>query len=76
LTGAHTDEATNTPAFKETAVKIKLLPERGSNPLKSLNPRYSGKPTPQMGVEVERKWKRSDYRMPGAPKLVQIQPHK
>jgi formate dehydrogenase major subunit len=76
LTGSHTDEATNTPAFKETAVKIKLLPERGSNPLKPLNPRHSGKPTPQMGVEVERKWKRSDYRMPGAPKLVQIQPHK
>jgi formate dehydrogenase major subunit len=50
-----------------------VLPEQGSNPLKSLNPRYSGKPTPQMGVEVERKWKRSDYRMPGMEKLVQIQ---
>jgi formate dehydrogenase major subunit len=50
-----------------------VLPDQGSNPLKALNPRYSGKPTPQMSVEVERKWKRSDYRMPGTEKLVQIQ---
>ncbi len=28
LTGSHTDAATNTPAFKETAVKIQLLPEK------------------------------------------------
>ncbi len=32
-----------------------------------------GHPTPQQGVEVERKWKRADYRAPG-PQLVQIQP--
>jgi formate dehydrogenase major subunit len=76
LTGSHADEATNTPAFKETAVKIKVLSEQGSNPLKPLNPRYSGKPTPQMGVEVERKWQRKDYRMPGTEKLVQIQSQK
>jgi formate dehydrogenase major subunit len=73
LTGSHADPATNTPAYKETAVRIKVLPEQGSNPLKPLNPRYSGKPTPQNGVEVERKWKRKDYRMPGSEKLVQIQ---
>jgi len=73
LTGSHTDSATNTPAFKETAVRIKLLPEQGTNPLKPLNFRYSGQPTPQDGVEVERKWKRSDYRKPGTQKLVQIQ---
>ena len=76
LTGSHTDDATNTPAFKETAVKIQILPEKGSNPLKPLNFRYSGKPTPQNGVEVERKWKRKDYRMPGAEPLVQIQTQK
>jgi formate dehydrogenase major subunit len=76
LTGSHADVATNTPAFKETAVRIKLLPEQGSNPLKPLNPRFSGKPTPQTGVEVERKWKRKDYHMPGTEKLVQIQPQK
>jgi formate dehydrogenase major subunit len=73
LTGSHSDPATNTPAYKETAVRIKLLPEQGTNPLRPLNPRYSGKPTPQSGVEVERKWKRKDYRMPGGEKLVQIQ---
>jgi len=73
LTGSHTDSATNTPAFKETAVRIKLLPEQGTNPLKPLNFRYSGQPAPQDGVEVERKWKRSDYRKPGTQKLVQIQ---
>ncbi len=73
LTGSQADLATNTPAFKETAVKIKVLPEQGSNPLQPLNFRYSGKATPQTGVEVERKWKRSDYRMPGTDALVQIQ---
>jgi len=73
LTGSHADAATNTPAYKETAVKIKVLPEKGTNPLKPLNFRYAGKPTPQTGVEVERKWKRSDYRMPGTEELVQIQ---
>ena len=72
LTGSHVDLATATPAYKETAVKIDLLPDQGSNPLKPLNFRYSGNPTPQMGVEVERKWKRSDYHFPGKPKLVEI----
>ena len=76
LTGPHHDAATNTPAYKETAVKLELLPEQGSNPLRQLNFRYSGKPTPQMGVEVERKWKRADYRIPGSPKLVQIRSQK
>jgi len=76
LTGSHADFATNTPAYKETAVNIKVLPERGTNPLKPLNFRYSGKPTPQTGVEVERKWKRKDYRMPGTNGLVQIQPQR
>ena len=52
---------------------IKLLPEKGTNPLKPLNSRFSGNPTPQMGVEVERKWKRKDYHMPGTQNLVQIQ---
>ena len=76
LTGSHTDSATNTPAFKETAVKIQIIPRKGSNPLKALNFRYSGRPMPQDGVEVERKWKRTDYRMPGTRELVQIQTHK
>jgi formate dehydrogenase major subunit len=76
LTGSHVDVDTNTPAYKETSVKMTLLPEQGTNPLRPLNFRYSGKRTPQTGVEVERKWKRKDYRMPGAGTLVQIQPQK
>ena len=73
LTGPHADNATHTPAYKETAVKIEVLPEKGANPLRRLNLRASGKPTPQNGVEVERKWKRADYRTPGTQKLVQIE---
>jgi formate dehydrogenase major subunit len=76
LTGSHADPDTNTPAYKETAVRIKLLPEQGTNPLRPLNFRFSGMPTPQTGVEVERKWKRKDYHMPGTQNLVQIQSHK
>jgi formate dehydrogenase major subunit len=76
LTGSHTDDATNTPAYKETAVKMELLPDKGSNPLMPINFRYNAKPTPQPGVEVERKWKRADYHLPGTNKLVNIQLHK
>ena len=76
LSGPHVDPATDTPAYKETKVRMKVLPEQGSNPLQPINFRFSGKPTPQTGVEVERKWKRSDYRMPGTEALVQIQINK
>jgi formate dehydrogenase major subunit len=75
LTGSHTDVVTHTPAFKETAVHLTVLPEQGANPLPRKNFRY-GHPTPQRGVEVERKWKRSDYYLPGTgkdDKLVQIE---
>ena len=74
LTGAGIDRATHTPAYKETTVQMVPLDEQGANPLPRINFRY-GHPTPQNGVEVERKWQRSDYRLPGtAPddKLVQI----
>ena len=72
LTGDAVDPDTHTPAYKELSVKMKVLPWRGENPLRALNFR-NGQPTPQQGVEVERKWKRADYRMPGlAPDLVQI----
>ncbi len=74
LTGSNTDRATHTPAYKETAVKMKALPWKGSNPLPSLNFRH-GHSTPQRGVEVERKWKRDDYWTPGS-QLVQIQTKK
>jgi formate dehydrogenase major subunit len=64
LTGSHTDPVTHTPAFKDTSVKMRLLPEIGQSPLPKTNHRF-GHPTPQRGVEVERKWKRPDYWMPG-----------
>jgi len=71
LTGSHTDKATHTPAYKETSVQLRVLGEKGDDPLPRTNSRH-GHPTPQSGVEVERKWKREDYRQPGA-QLVQIQ---
>ena len=40
LTSSHTDRATHTPAFKETAVKMTVLPEQGENPLPRQNFRY------------------------------------
>jgi formate dehydrogenase major subunit len=51
-------------------VQLKVLGETGENPLPRTNSRF-GHPTPQHGVEVERKWKRQDYRQPGN-ELVQI----
>ena len=74
LTGNHTDRETHTPAYKEATVQMIPLPEQGESPLPRTNFRF-GHPTPQNGVEVERKWKRSDYRLPGTAaedKLVQI----
>jgi formate dehydrogenase major subunit len=71
LTSSNTDKVTHTPAYKETSVQLKVLSQTGENPLPRTNPRY-GHPTPQMGVEVERKWARSDYHPPGNG-LVQIE---
>ncbi len=74
LTGAHVDRATHTPAYKETAVRLRVLEATGRSPLRAENFR-NGQRTPQGGVEVERKWARSDYYLPGtrnADKLVQI----
>jgi formate dehydrogenase major subunit len=70
LTSSHTDRATHTPAYKETAVRMKVLADAGEAPLPPGNHRF-GHHTPQQGVEVERKWKRPDYRQPGRG-LVQI----
>ena len=71
LTGSHTDPVTNTPAFKEASVRLRVLDEVGESPLPRINSRF-GHPTPQQGVEVERKWRRPDYHFPGNG-LVQIQ---
>jgi len=71
LTSSHTDPVTHTPAFKEVSVHMGVLPEIGDSPLPRTNSRW-GHPTPQRGVEVDRKWQRADYHPPGS-KLVQIQ---
>jgi formate dehydrogenase major subunit len=76
LTSSHTDPVTNTPAYKETSVHMKVLAEVGESPLPRSNSRF-GHPTPQNGVEVERKWKRADYASPGNGNgLVQLQTNK
>jgi formate dehydrogenase major subunit len=73
LTSSITDVVTHTPAYKETSVQMRVLGEKGENPLPKTNSRW-GHPTPQGGVEVERKWKRADYHVPGSGNgLVQIQ---
>ena len=76
LTSSHTDPMTNTPAYKENSVHMKVLAEVGESPLPRINSRF-GHPTPQNGVEVERKWKRPDYAPPGNGNgLVQLQTKK
>ncbi len=74
LTSNHTDPVTNTPAYKETSIHMNVLAEVGESPLPRKNSRF-GHPTPQKGVEVERKWKRPDYAPPGNG-LVQLQTNK
>ena len=74
LTGSMVDRATHTPAYKEVSVKMTIVQKTGPNPLPAENFR-NGHRTPQTGVEVERKWARADYRVPGesaGDKLVQI----
>jgi formate dehydrogenase major subunit len=71
LTSSHTDLVTDTPAFKETSVRMDVLSEVGESPLPRINARF-GSPTPQQGVEVERKWKRDDYRVPGTNRLRMV----
>jgi formate dehydrogenase major subunit len=60
LTSSAGDVRTKTPAYKQTKVAMQVLEKVGKNPLPDHNPR-NRKRFPQNGVEVERKWKRSDY---------------
>lgn len=64
LTGQNKDTLTNTPAYKDTRVRMEVLSDSGPHPLPRTNHRW-GHPTPQRGVEVERKWQRPDYVFPG-----------
>lgn len=74
LTSSHSDAVTHTPAYKETAVRLQVLPEVDESPLPRINSRF-GHPTPQRGVQIERKWARSDYSLPGNG-LVQVKVHR
>jgi formate dehydrogenase major subunit len=50
-----------------------VLDQQGASPLPPWNFRF-GHRTPQNGVEVERKWNKTGYNMPGStPQLVQIE---
>ncbi|WP_397571386.1 formate dehydrogenase subunit alpha [Schlesneria sp. T3-172] len=64
LTGSNTDAVTHTPAYKETAVRMRVVAGDIRSPLPRINHRF-GHPTPKPGVEVELKWKRKDYSVPG-----------
>ena len=70
VTSSNTDRSTHTPAYKEAAVQMRILGKRQS-PLTKENFR-NGHPTPQHGVEVERKWKQPGYSLPGT-QLINIE---
>lgn len=65
LTNNTVDKDTNTPAFKEVAVKMRVLKKKGKSPIPSQNHRR-GNRQPQVGVNVEEKWERNDYTFPGS----------
>ena len=67
LTSNVVDPDSSTPAYKEIAVKMEKLGTNGGRPLPATNHRY-GHPTPQPGVEVEKKWARPDYVFPTQPR--------
>lgn len=60
LTGPATDQRTNTPAFKQTMVRMEVLQKEGHDPLPKTNHRTKRR-HPTRGVEVERKWQRPDH---------------
>jgi formate dehydrogenase major subunit len=60
LTSSYHDRITHTPSYKEIGVRMEVLEAHGQPPLPRWNHRF-GNRTPQFGVRVEEKWKRSDY---------------
>ncbi|WP_420491367.1 formate dehydrogenase subunit alpha [Neobacillus drentensis] len=60
LTGGAVDVVTHTPAYKQAKVRMEVLEFDGENPLPRYNPRNATR-TPQMGLEIYRKWERGDY---------------
>ncbi len=72
LTGGAVDVATHTPAYKQTKIRMEVLTIEGENPLPKFNPRNATR-TPQLGLEIYRKWERGDY-MPIASVNEHVQP--
>ena len=72
LTSSNADPVTQYAGVQGCVVRMEVLGEVGESPLPRSNHRF-GHPTPQRGVEVERKWKRADYRLPGSGQLLQIE---
>ncbi|HEU4963601.1 MAG TPA: formate dehydrogenase subunit alpha [Bacilli bacterium] len=60
LTSSYHDTVTHTPNYKELDVRMEVLEPKGEPPLPRVNHRF-GDRTPQLGVKVEDKWRRSDY---------------
>lgn len=65
LTDNRVDKDTNTPAYKEIAVRMEVMKKKGKSPLPGHNHRR-GNRQPQIGVQVQRKWEREDYIFPGS----------
>ncbi|HLR68047.1 MAG TPA: formate dehydrogenase subunit alpha [Virgibacillus sp.] len=63
LSDNRVDKDTNTPAYKEIAVRMEVLKKKGKSPLPDHNFRR-GNRQPQIGVQVEQKWNRADYAFP------------
>ncbi len=64
LTDNRVDKDSNTPAYKEIAVKMDVIRTKGKSPVPDNNHRR-GNPQSQISVGVERKWERDDYTFPG-----------
>ncbi|UOR13049.1 formate dehydrogenase subunit alpha [Halobacillus amylolyticus] len=64
LTDNRVDKDSNTPAYKEIAVRMEVVKKEGKSPIRSNNHRR-GNPVPQISVQVEKKWERDDYVFPG-----------
>ncbi|RAL24070.1 formate dehydrogenase subunit alpha [Thermoflavimicrobium daqui] len=60
LTSSYHDRITHTPNYKEIGVKMEVLEPEGESPLPRANYRF-GNRQPQLGVQVEEKWKRPDW---------------
>ena len=61
LTGGSFDVVTNTPAYKQAKVRMEVLEVDGRKSSSAkFNYRYATR-TPQMGLEIYRKWERGDY---------------